>query len=61
MDRTLRSQVWQRAASRCEYCQMPQDLAEASHEIDHVIAEKHSGPTTLENLALACFPWNAQP
>jgi hypothetical protein len=37
---------------------MPQDLAEASHEIDHVIAEKHSGPTTLENLALACFPCN---
>ncbi|MGE0376711.1 MAG: HNH endonuclease [Planctomycetaceae bacterium] len=25
------------------------------HEPDHVIAEKHGGETTAENLALACF------
>jgi hypothetical protein len=37
---------------------MSQDFAEASHEIDHIIAEKHFGPTTLENLALACFSCN---
>lgn len=58
MDRQLRDQVWQRAASCCEYCMMPQEFAEATHEIDHVIAEKHHGPTTLENLALACFHCN---
>lgn len=58
MDRQLRDQVWQRAASRCEYCQMPQAYTDAGHEVDHVIAEKHRGSTTLENLALACFPCN---
>ena len=26
----------------------------ATHEIDHVIAEKHGGPTDEANLALAC-------
>ena len=58
MNRLLRDQVWQRAASICEYCQMPQEFVDAIHEIDHVIAEKHRGPTKSENLALACFHCN---
>lgn len=58
MDRTLREQVWQRAGACCEYCQMPQPLIDAVHEIDHIISEKHHGPTILENLALACFHCN---
>lgn len=58
MDRVLREEVWWRAASRCEYCQMPQSFIDAVHEVDHVIAEKHHGATTLENLALACFHCN---
>ena len=37
---------------------MPQRYEEARHEIDHIIAEKHHGTTTLENLALACFHCN---
>ncbi len=28
------------------------------HEADHVIAEKHGGATTLENLAWSCFYCN---
>ncbi|MBX3436655.1 MAG: HNH endonuclease [Planctomycetaceae bacterium] len=28
------------------------------HEPDHIIAEKHGGETTAENLALACFDCN---
>jgi len=28
------------------------------HEPDHVIAEKHGGPTSFENLAWACFHCN---
>jgi hypothetical protein len=28
------------------------------HEADHVIAEKHGGATSLENLAWACFYCN---
>ncbi|HUY35135.1 MAG TPA: HNH endonuclease signature motif containing protein [Pirellulales bacterium] len=58
MDRLLRDQVWLRAASLCEYCLMPQSFADAGHEVDHVIAEKHRGATTPENLALACFHCN---
>jgi hypothetical protein len=58
MDRKLRDAVWQRAVSRCEYCQMPQQFTDPTHELDHVIAEKHRGPTILDNLALACFHCN---
>lgn len=58
MDRLLREKVWSRARSRCEYCQMPQEFIDAIHEVDHVIAEKHRGATSLENLALACFHCN---
>ena len=58
MDRRLRDQVWFRADSCCEYCRMPQEFAEATHEVDHIIAEKHGGQTTVENLAFACFHCN---
>jgi len=37
---------------------MPQEFIDAIHEVDHVIAEKHRGATSLENLALACFHCN---
>ena len=58
MDQYLRELVWQRAAACCEYCQIPQPLTDAVHEIDHIIAEKHRGPTIPGNLALACFHCN---
>jgi hypothetical protein len=58
MHRSTDDQVWERATSRCEYCQMPQSLTDAGREIDNVIAEKHCGLTALENLALACFHGN---
>ncbi|MFQ5731551.1 MAG: HNH endonuclease [Planctomycetaceae bacterium] len=54
----LRRQVLERADNRCEYCLIHQDDAVASHQIDHVIAEKHGGPTTTENLALSCITCN---
>ena len=50
----IRRQVIYRAGSCCEYCLIHQDFAASSHQIDHVIAEKHGGKTTLENLALSC-------
>ena len=37
---------------------MPQEFTDAVHEIDHIIAEQHHGPTTPENLGLACYPCN---
>ena len=58
MDQQLRIDVWQRAKAVCESCHMPQQFDPAGFEMDHIIAEKHHGPTTLENLALACFPCN---
>ncbi len=29
------------------------------HELDHIRAQKHHGPTTLRNLCLACAPCHA--
>lgn len=58
MDAALEELVRQRAQYRCEYCQMPQEFDGFTHEIDHVIARKHRGPTVAGNLALACFPCN---
>jgi hypothetical protein len=51
----LRQLVISRAAGICEYCHFPQALALFTFEIEHIIAEKHGGATTAENLALACF------
>ena len=49
----LRRQVIARAGNCCEYCLLPQELVASTHQVDHVIAEKHGGQTTLENLALS--------
>ncbi|MCO6456316.1 MAG: HNH endonuclease [Pirellulaceae bacterium] len=54
----VRRQVAKRANERCEYCLIHQDDALATHQIDHVVAEKHGGPTTSDNLALACILCN---
>ena len=50
----LRRQVEERADNCCEYCLLPDFATFASHEIDHIIAEKHGGRTESENLALSC-------
>ena len=54
----LRRQVEERAHQRCKYCLVPQELAASRHQVDHVIAEKHGGQTTLDNLALSCTVCN---
>ena len=54
----LRREVRERAKSRCEYCLLAEEHAFFSHEPDHIIAEKHGGKTTGQNLALACFDCN---
>ena len=53
----MRRFVIERAQSRCEYCGKP-SLSFFPHEVDHVIAEKHGGETTADNLAYACFECN---
>jgi HNH endonuclease len=54
----LRQLVDQRAAGACEYCLIHQTFSIYSHEVDHVIASKHGGGSTKDNLVLACFPCN---
>jgi HNH endonuclease len=54
----LRREIHQRALGRCEYCLLSQEDAFFPHEPDHVIAEKHGGATTIENLVLACLDCN---
>jgi 5-methylcytosine-specific restriction endonuclease McrA len=53
----IRRQVVERAENCCEYCLLHQDLAASTHQVDHVIAEKHGGQTSLDNLALSCMVW----
>jgi hypothetical protein len=54
----LRQLVSQRAQGRCEYCLLHEDFSIYTHEVDHVIAQKHDGLTTAENLALSCLSCN---
>ena len=49
----LRQQVRLRADHRCEYCGISELLAFGC-QLDHIISEKHGGPTTAENLAYPC-------
>ncbi|MGO8903099.1 MAG: HNH endonuclease [Isosphaeraceae bacterium] len=58
MNEALARLVWERARSRCEYCQLSQALTRLPCQIDHVIAVKHRGSTRASNLALSCFACN---
>lgn len=55
---TLRKEVRERAKGCCEYCLLPEEQAFFPHEPDHIIANKHGGQSTADNLALACFDCN---
>jgi hypothetical protein len=55
---SLRRFVVERAAGRCEYCLLHENDVPFSHQVDHIIPRKHSGQTTRDNLALACFECN---
>jgi hypothetical protein len=54
----LRRQVRERAGNRCEYCLIHESDTEFGCEVDHILSEKHQGPTVADNLALACFYCN---
>jgi len=54
----LRRQVVERAGNCCEYCLLRQELTASTHQVDHVIAEKHGGQTVSENLTLSCTVCN---
>lgn len=59
MGDALRDLVRQRAANRCEYCGLPAEYTDAPFQLDHIIAEKHHGPTVEGNLAWSCFYCNS--
>lgn len=59
MTPALRDQVRRRAGDCCEYCQLPQSCTQLPHEADHIRAQKHRGPTILENLCWACAICNS--
>jgi hypothetical protein len=50
----LRRLVALRASGLCEYCLIHEDDTYLGCQVDHVISEKHGGPTEAANLAYAC-------
>jgi hypothetical protein len=55
----LRLEVVERASGRCEYCLADTADRVVDFAIDHVIAEKHGGPTESDNLCLSCYWCNS--
>lgn len=51
----LRRLVRARAAGLCEYCLIHEDDTVFGCQVDHIVSEKHGGPTVEANLALACL------
>ena len=58
MDPDTIRRVRERAAGRCEYCQLPSALHPAPFQVDHIIARQHGGTGSFDNLALACIHCN---
>ncbi|HEX8523243.1 MAG TPA: HNH endonuclease signature motif containing protein [Tepidisphaeraceae bacterium] len=50
----LRKLVAARADAVCEYCLIHEDDTFFGCHIEHIISEKHGGPTEPSNLAFAC-------
>jgi hypothetical protein len=50
----LRRLVALRARGLCEYCLIHEADTYLGCQVDHVISEKHGGPTEADNLAYAC-------
>lgn len=51
----LRRLVMTRAERLCEYCLVQEEDTFFGCEVDHIISEKHGGPTREDNLAYACL------
>lgn len=51
--------VRQRARGACEYCYFPETAAELPFQVDHIVALKHGGANSDDNLAYACFYCNS--
>ena len=58
MDSVLRKSLKARSKGRCEYCGVPESLDSLPFQPDHIIAEKHGGASTADNLAWSCYDCN---
>jgi hypothetical protein len=54
----LRQKVKDRAYSLCEYCLLREEDGFRAFQVDHVISEKHRGPTEDHNLCFSCSHCN---
>jgi len=59
MAESLRTIVRRRSGGFCEYCRVPEQYDRLPFQLDHIIAEKHGGTTTADNLAWSCFDCNS--
>lgn len=50
----LRRLVAERAGRSCEYCLIAEADTYLGCQVDHIVSEKHGGPTDSDNLAYAC-------
>jgi hypothetical protein len=55
---SLRQRVVAEFRNRCVYCHTPTSITGARLVIDHIIPEAVGGPTSWENLCLACHSCN---
>lgn len=59
MNERTKARVRERAANRCEYCQLDQDDSPlAALHLEHIIPKAHGGTDNFDNLALACIDCN---
>jgi hypothetical protein len=50
----LREKIRERDQERCAYCHTPELLTTVTFELEHIIPLAAGGPTSIDNLCLAC-------
>jgi 5-methylcytosine-specific restriction endonuclease McrA len=55
----LRARITEQSRHRCGYCLRSEELMGMALTIDHLIPQSAGGPTTEENLWLACHQFNS--
>lgn len=59
IDTDIRQLVIERAGNCCEYCLLSRATRNVSFHVEHIVALKHRGETSLDNLCLSCPECNA--
>ncbi|MEO0531780.1 MAG: HNH endonuclease signature motif containing protein [Planctomycetota bacterium] len=58
MDEATREALRKQSGSFCEYCRVPEQYDRLPFQPDHIIAQKHGGDSSAENLAWSCYDCN---